>query len=126
MKAGLAFIIFWILASGLCDTISQLLLKSCINTLDIQVNGIKKALQLALSVGKIPRAWVGLLFSILSLFIWLFVLTNSDLNFAFSLDSMRYVLIALASTVVLKERISSIRWLGILAVVIGITLVTLG
>ena len=57
---------------------------------------------------------------------WLFVLTKADLNFAFSIDSMRYILIALASVLVLKEKISIIRWLGIFTVICGITLVAIG
>jgi hypothetical protein len=43
-----------------------------------------------------PRLWVGFIFSIISLCIWLFVLSKADLNFAFSADSMHYIFIALA------------------------------
>jgi uncharacterized membrane protein len=45
---------------------------------------------------------------------------------AFSIDSMRYVMIAAASIIFLKERFGSTRWLGIASVVLGIVLVTLG
>ncbi|MBI3602626.1 MAG: hypothetical protein HY209_07035 [Candidatus Omnitrophica bacterium] len=126
MKSQLVLIIFWIFASDVCDTICQLLLKFCINSLGWHIDSIKKALQLTFELAKIPVAWLGLMFSIFSLFIWLFVLTRSDLNFAFSADSMRYILIAVASTAVLKEKIGFMRWAGIGTVVCGITLVALG
>lgn len=75
---------------------------------------------------KSPRVLVSSIFSAISLFIWLFVLTKSDLNFAFSIDSIRYILIALASVLILKEKINAVRWLGIFAVVCGIMLVAIG
>jgi uncharacterized membrane protein len=75
---------------------------------------------------KTPRVLIGAIFSAISLFIWLFVLKKSDLNFAFSIDSMRYILIALASLLILKEKINTMRWLGIFAVVCGIMLVAIG
>ena len=74
----------------------------------------------------IPRVWLGFLFSAVSLTIWLFALSKSGLGFAFSLDSMRYILIALASAIFLKEKIGVGRWLGILYVVLGIVLVATG
>jgi len=126
MKSPLALMIFWIFLSDVCDTVSQLVLKSCINSLGWNIDSVKKALQLAFELAKIPVAWVGFIFSIFSLLIWLFVLRHSDLNLAFCVDSMRYILIALASMAVLKEKISFMRWAGIFSVVCGITLVVLG
>jgi uncharacterized membrane protein len=72
-----------------------------------------------------PRLWLAGLFSLLSLCIWLFVLSKSDLNFAFSLDSMHYLFIAFASRLVLKEKVCFRRWLGTLLVVTGIVIVSI-
>jgi len=105
MKQNILFIIFLIFVTGICDTVSQLLLKSSINSLDFHVNSIKKVINLVFQLIKIPRLFIGFVFSVLSLFLWLFVLTKADLNFAFSVDSMRYILIAFASVLFLKERI---------------------
>ena len=126
MKQTMFFIIFLIFLTDICDTISQLLLKSAINSLDLHINTVRKVIRLMIRLVLNPRVLVGLVFSALSLFIWLFVLTKSDLNFAFSMDSMRYILIALASVFVLKEKISIVRWLGIFAVVCGIVIVAIG
>jgi len=126
MKQGLIFIIFLIFLTDLCDTVSQLTLKSSINKLDLHVNTVKKVIRLILQLGKMHRVWIGFIFSTMSLAIWLFVLSKAELNFAYSLDSMRYILITIASVVVLKENIAPVRWMGIICVVTGIILVASG
>ena len=126
MTQNIIFIIFLIFVTDICDTVSQLLLKSSINSLDFHVNSIKKVIKLVLQLIKIPRVLIGFVFSAISLLMWLFVLTKADLNFAFSIDSMRYILIALASVLFLKEKINMARWLGISAVICWITLLAIG
>lgn len=126
MKQSLIFIIFLIFLTDLFDTISQLTLKSAINTIDLQVNTVKKMINLLLKMAKIPRIWIGFIFSTISLGIWLFVLSKAELSFAFSLDSMRYILVAMASMLILKEKVGLIRWLGIASIVLGIMLVATG
>jgi drug/metabolite transporter (DMT)-like permease len=126
MKYSLFLIIALILLTDTCDTVGQLLLKKSINSLDVHVNSIRKVFRFILEVIKIPRVWLSFVLSIVSLFFWLFVLSKTDLSFAFSLDSMRYLLIALASAIFLKERVGPIRWLGIASVVLGIALVAAG
>jgi len=125
MKQHIFFIIGIIALTDLCDTISQLILKSSINSLDWHVHSVGKALRLVLQLLKSIRIWFGFLLSAVSLLFWLFVLSQIDLNLAFSLDSMRYIMIALASVIFLKERVGPARWMGILCVVMGITLVAL-
>ena len=126
MKQNIFFIISLIFVTDAFDTVSQLLLKSSINSLDLHINTVKKVIHLVIQLLKTPRLWVASIFSTISLLIWLVVLTKSDLNFAFSIDSMRYILIALASVVILKEKIGSTRWVGICAVMCGIILVAIG
>ena len=123
---GFLFILSMIFLTDLVDTIGQLILKKSINKLDLQINTFGKAFNLIIQLLKIPRVWIGFILSGVSLAIWLFVLSRADLGFAFSLDSMRYVLIALASVIFLKEKITLGRWLGVSCVVLGIILVTLG
>ncbi|MDP2939524.1 MAG: hypothetical protein Q8O13_05560 [Candidatus Omnitrophota bacterium] len=126
MRKSIFFIISLIFLTDICDTISQLFLKSAINHLGLRINSVSKVFRFIVQLIRIPRVWIGFLLSIFSLGFWLFVLSKADLNFAFSLDSMRYVLIALASTFILKEKIGIVRWLGIACVVFGIMLVAAG
>jgi len=126
MKEGQFFILVLIVLTSLCDTFRELFLKSGVNSLDeFSPDNIKRVMLFTYKLMRTPRVWVSLLFGLLSLLIWLYALSKVDLNFAFSLDSMHYVFIALASQFLLKEKVRLTRWVGTLFIVLGITLVTL-
>ena len=126
MQTPLFLILFLIALTSLCDTINQLFLKSTIDSLNFQPTfNILKILKFIWRLVRIPRLWIGFIFSVISLCIWLFVLSKSDLNFAFSADSMHYIFIALASGLILKEHISRLRLVGTLVIVLGIIFVSL-
>ncbi|MFA6349968.1 MAG: EamA family transporter [Candidatus Omnitrophota bacterium] len=126
MKMNILLVIGLIAITDLLDTISQLILKSEINRTGSDIHSIKNALALIVRLYKNARVWASFTLAGISLVFWLFVLSKTDLSMAFSIDSMRYVMIAAASIIFLKERFGSTRWLGIASVVLGIVLVTLG
>jgi len=126
MEQSLILAVSLIFVTDICDTVSQLFLKSAINSSDLHVNSIKRVIRLVIDLIRIPRVWIGFVFSVVSLSVWLYVLSKYELNFAYSIDSMRYILIALASVFILKEKIGVLRWLGICAVIFGIILVAIG
>ncbi len=126
MKEGFFLILFLIIFISICDTISQLILESAINSVGFGIGGrISKILRFFLRLAMIPWVWLALFFSILSLCLWLFVLSRAELNFAFSIDSMHYIFIALGSSVILKEKVGFQRWLGTILIVAGIILVSI-
>jgi undecaprenyl phosphate-alpha-L-ara4N flippase subunit ArnE len=126
MKAGFVFVFFLIVLTSLCDTINQLFLKSAINSLSLSSPvSVRKIIKFIIELIMVPRVWISFLFSLLSLCIWLFVLSKADLNFAFSIDSMHYIFIAFASRLVLKEKVGFKRWSGTIFIIIGIILVSL-
>ena len=86
---------------------------------------MREELLVVLSLISLTSLWLGFVFSVISLCIWLVVLSKADLNFAFSADSMHYIFIALAARLVLKERFSSLRWLGTGLIILGIVFVSL-
>lgn len=126
MRAELLVVLSLIALTSLCDTINQLFLKSAIDSLSFSPTfNIIKILQFIFRLLIKPRLWLGFIFSVISLCIWLLVLSKADLNFAFSADSMHYIFIALASWLILKEKFSSLRWLGTGLIIVGIVLVSL-
>lgn len=126
MKASLFFVLSLIALTSICDTFSQILLKSTINSLSFNFSWhFVKFLKFIFKIMLTPILWLGLFFSSVSLCIWLFVLSKADLNFAFSADSMHYIFIAFASRFFLKEKVGWQRWLGILSIIIGIVFVSL-
>lgn len=124
MKEGVLFTLFLIFLTSICDTVNQLFLKSAINSLASPSGSILNVIKFILKLILIPRVWISLLFSITSLCIWLFVLSRADLSFAFSADSMHYILIAVVSRIFLKEKVGFQRWLGIFLIVLGIVVVS--
>lgn len=125
MKSGILLIILLIICTDLFDTVSQLCIKLAINHLDVQMDSLKKAFIFLFRLLRMPRLWVSFIFSTASLSVWIFVLSRAELNFAYSIDSMRYIFITFASLIFLKERIGVLRWLGIASIVFGILMVTL-
>ncbi len=126
MKTGLILIFSLIVLTSICDTISQLFLKNSINSIgEFSSRHLKNVIKFIIKIVLMPKAWMALFFSTLSLCIWLIVLSKADLNFAFSLDSMHYIFIAFTSRLFLKERVGAMRWAGTLLIVIGITFVML-
>ena len=126
MKQGLGVVLSMIALTSLCDTINQLFLKSTIDSLNfIPTLNIIKIFKFIFQLISKPRLWLGFGFSLISLCVWLVVLSKADLNFAFSADSMHYIFIALASRFVLKEKMGTGRWLGTGLIVLGIVFVSL-
>jgi len=126
VKTSLFLIIGLIVLTSICDTISQICLKATINSLgEFSSRHFKNVVRFILRLILKPKAWLALVFSTLSLIIWLLVLSKADLNFAFSVDSMHYIFIALGSSLLLKEKVGGIRWLGTFSIVVGIILVTI-
>lgn len=126
MKQGLLLIMFLIAFTSLCDTINQLFLKSAINSLNVALSAdIIKIAKFVIRLILVPKVWISFIFATISLSVWLVVLAKVDLNFAFSLDSMHYIFIAIASRLFLGERVDSRRWLGTALIIIGIALVSL-
>jgi uncharacterized membrane protein len=126
MKQGLWLILILIACTSFCDTVNQLFLKSTIDALKFTPSlNVKKIFNFIFRLITTARLWVGFSFSLVSLSIWLVVLSKTDLNFAFSADSMHYIFIALASRFVLKEKMDLRRWLGTVLIVLGIVFVSL-
>ena len=126
MKEELLIILSLIALTSLCDTVNQLFLKSAIDSLSFSLTfNIVKIFKFIFQLLITPRLWLAFVFSVASLCIWLLVLSKADLNFAFSADSMHYIFIALASRLILKEKFSSLRWLGTGLIIAGIVFVSL-
>ena len=106
--------------STLCTTISQLFLKrGAMATTHLSEQWAWTGLTALAS----PLVWLGMFFVILSFLTWLYVLKHLPLSLAFPASQILHVMIPLSSWMVLGERITPLRWSGILLVLIGLALV---
>lgn len=75
---------------------------------------------------KIPWMWAGVSLMALAFFSLLAVLSIENVSFVVPVTALSYAAGALGGIVFLGERVSSRRWLGVLLVCLGVTLVWLG
>lgn len=67
--------------------------------------------------------WLGFLFIFLNLITWTAVLNFTELSFAFPFCSLNYIFILISAKIILKEKISLKRIVGVLFIIAGIILV---
>lgn len=126
MQLSLFVTLLLICITSFFDTTSQLFLKGSVNSLQISsIRSIKALAQFIYNLLRVPKIWISFFCSTASVCFWLLVLSKTDLNLAFSLDSIHYIFIAMSSKIFLKEKVGLLRWVGTLCIVIGIVLVSL-
>jgi drug/metabolite transporter (DMT)-like permease len=73
----------------------------------------------------VPYTYLGALSYGLSFFIWMFLLKKYDLSFLRPLVGFGYIITSLLAWIVLKEKITILRWIGIGFIVAGVYLVSM-
>jgi len=68
--------------------------------------------------------FVGVVMYMLAVLLWFVVLSKAELSFAYPLISLAYIMTAFIAYFVFGERISLIRWVGILLILGGVFLIT--
>ncbi len=101
----------------------QLLLKvgmSQLGALEISIAAIPSLIaRIILS----PYIIVGLAIYFGGVFFWLLALNRADLSYVYPFASLSYVLITLASWLLLHEAVPPLRWIGLVVICIGVMLV---
>lgn len=72
-----------------------------------------------------PFLWLGLLSVISTFVIWSTILSKIDLSVAVPIASFSYILVPIASIIFLHEKITPLRWVAIVFILIGVILVSL-
>lgn len=78
----------------------------------------------AFFTGAVLNPWVigGILLQLANYFLWLAVLSWSDVSWALPLNALEYILVALAAAAFLGERVGLVRWAGIALIAAGVFL----
>ena len=106
---------FWLLLSVALGAMGQLFLKIA----SMQENSSEALGDFYLALIMNYNSWLGALFYGMSFLIWFRVLAKFDLSYARPFVSVGYVITALLSIVFLQEKITAIRWIGIILITIG-------
>ncbi len=70
-----------------------------------------------------PYVFSGLLCYVISMIIWLWILSQIDLSYARPIVALGYVIVTLYSYFFLNETFGWDRWVGIILIIIGVILV---
>jgi drug/metabolite transporter (DMT)-like permease len=80
--------------------------------------------QLGVQIFSNPSIIIGIIFLSGFFFLWLAILSWSDLSFVLPLTALSYVITAFLSIYFLDETISPLRWAGTILICAGVVLVT--
>lgn len=72
-----------------------------------------------------PSVLIGSLSLVIGSFLWLVVLSREELSFAYPILSVGYIIVTFISAFYFKEKVSWKRWIGVVLIVIGVSLVML-
>lgn len=99
---------------------SQFLLKLGVRGGEISVTKAADVLSLVHRVLTTPALFGGYALSGVAALVWLVVLSRSELSYAFPLlNSIYFVLLLLMSSLILRESVTTWRWIGILTILLG-------
>lgn len=71
-----------------------------------------------------PFVAAGFFCYVVSVIVWLMVLSRVDVSYAYPLLSVGYIVVALAGRIFFEEALGPVRWTGILVIYVGVYLVT--
>ena len=117
-------VIFLILAIDLMESIAELFYKK--GTLSTGLDHItwNNLCDFILRICVSHDFWTGVIIYMFNFFLWMFVLSRIDLSLAFPISSASYIFVAILSMLFLNEKISLLRWGGIVMIVVGIYLMS--
>jgi drug/metabolite transporter (DMT)-like permease len=84
---------------------------------------LRRPLALVIAVAAPPAVVGGLALYVASAVSWIYVLSRTELSFAYPFLAVSYVAVTVAAVLGLKERFSVVQWLGVALVVSGVVIV---
>lgn len=113
-----------VLLAIVCGVAGQLSLKSGMTQVgQVGAAALAQPLQLALRVLTTPLVVGGLGLYVLGAAAWLTVLSRVPLSLAYPMLALSYALTPALAWLLLGEQVSSLRWLGIFTICVGVLLV---
>lgn len=101
----------------------QLLLKVGMSQLGALELSIAALPSLLMRIVMSPYIVVGLAIYFGGVFFWLLALNRADLSYVYPFASLSYVLITIASWLLLHEAVPPLRWIGLVVICVGVALV---
>lgn len=109
--------IFFIIFFQVClNTFAQVLLKSGVNKISFEQHIFDLSLSIATNISILS----GVSLFVVSLLIWLYLLSRCELSYLYPFGSISYILAALAGWCFFGEHVSALRLVGIIVIFLGV------
>jgi len=119
-------ILLFLILADILETVLQFCFKkSTLNTENLSIANYHDVILFIKTVATSPYLWMALCSVILVFIIWSTVLSKIDLSVAVPVASFSYILVPIASIVLLHEKINALRWFGIAFILTGIIFTSL-
>jgi multidrug transporter EmrE-like cation transporter len=112
--------LFFILISGVLGVAGQIMLKQALASGGPLALGPETIVPLLVQLATNPLVVLGLVVYVSGTFFWLIALSRVDLSYAYPFASLNYIFILVASWVLLGERPTPMRLVGVVAICIGV------
>ncbi|HVV01802.1 MAG TPA: EamA family transporter [Verrucomicrobiae bacterium] len=73
---------------------------------------------------KEPKIWLGVFFEALFFASLIILMSQSDISFLWPLTGLSFVFATIAAVIFLGEHVSTLRWMGVILIVIGAALIS--
>lgn len=115
-----------LIASDILETAIQFFFKkSALANAEFVVRDLASGMVFLKAVSSSGFLWMGLVTVIIVFIIWSTILAKIDLSVAVPVASFSYILVPVTSIIFLDEKVTILRWAGILLILAGVILVSL-
>ena len=115
-------VLILVVSAAVMGGVAQVLLKKGMNIVG-KVSLVEMAKQFVRIILTNPYVFVGLAIYVISTIIYLAALSRGELSIVFPLISISYIIAAVLAVFFLNEKITWVRWAGIITIVVGVFLV---
>lgn len=119
-------ILLFLVFSDMLETLTQFCFKkSALAVSGLEIKKIPEIVVFLYGAFSSWYLWLGLFSVLFTFIIWSTILSKIDLSVAVPIASFSYILVPLVSIVFLHEKITLLRWSGIIFILIGVIFVSL-
>ena len=113
-----------IILGVLLNAFAQITIKQGMRTIGLFSFSVENIIPVGIKVGLNPFIIAGLFCYVISVVVWLLVLSRVEVTYAYPLLSIGYIVTAIAGYMFLGENMDFTRWAGIFIICIGVYLNT--
>jgi multidrug transporter EmrE-like cation transporter len=113
-----------ILFGVLLNASAQLAIKQGMKNIGFFDFRLENCIPVLLSAAISPYILAGLSCYVISVVVWMMVLSRVEVSYAYPLLSIGYIVTAMAGWLLFNESMNSSRWIGILVICLGVWLIT--